>query len=371
LRLGGGLAVGHGLLGALGRVGAEHEYFVALAAGRGYENVCAAIPSCRVSACDAASRLGIWKYRRLQLVRQVREFRPDVVLALGAHNALANPPCPQAVLVDSAQFFYPESSWGPVTTGERWLYRYHIHHLRRSLRHTKLLLAQTELARRRLIQTYDFPAAATALCPNAVLLGSEGPGDAQMPEPLRPHRDKFRLLCLARYMPHKNLEVIPEVFARFGRELPPCAAFLTIAQAQHKRAGGLLRRIARADVAGQVVNVGPVDRAQLGAYFRHCDALLLPTLLESFSGSYLEAMHFGTPILTSDLDFARQICGEAALYFDPHSPSSIRDSIVRLRNDAALHPRLVDLGHQRTSVLSLSWDQIAADLLPRLVGITR
>ena len=32
----------------------------------------------------------------------------------------------------------------------------------------------------------------------------------------------------------------------------------------------------------------------------------MPTLLESFSGTYVESMYFEKPILTSDLDFAKK-----------------------------------------------------------------
>ena len=51
--------------------------------------------------------------------------------------------------------------------------------------------------------------------------------------------------------------------------------------------------------------------------------MILPTLLESFSATYIEAMFHGKTILTSDLDFARDVCGEAAFYFDPLNPQSI------------------------------------------------
>ncbi len=42
---------------------------------------------------------------------------------------------------------------------------------------------------------------------------------------------------------------------------------------------------------------------ELAGYFCNSNALLLPALLESFSATYLEAMYFGLPILTSNLDF--------------------------------------------------------------------
>ena len=96
-----------------------------------------------------------------------------------------------------------------------------------------------------------------------------------------------------------------------------------------------------------VINAGPVPQSHLASYFAASQALLLPTLLESFSGSYVEAMHFGVPILTSDMDFAREVCGEAALYFDPHVPKSICQAICTLRDNVEKREELAAKGAQR------------------------
>ena len=53
---------------------------------------------------------------------------------------------------------------------------------------------------------------------------------------------------------------------------------------------------------------------------------------------YLEAMAAARPILTSDRDFARWMCGAAARYFDPLDPVSIVDVIAALAGS----PRGVD-----------------------------
>ena len=59
------------------------------------------------------------------------------------------------------------------------------------------------------------------------------------------------------------------------------------------------------------------------ALYTQCDGLLMPTLLESFSGTYVEAMYHGIPIFTSDFDFAKVVCGNAAKYFNPFDVSDI------------------------------------------------
>ena len=62
------------------------------------------------------------------------------------------------------------------------------------------------------------------------------------------------------------------------------------------------------------------------------DFMFLPTLLECFSASYSEAMFMKKIILTSDLPFARSICGDGAIYFDPINPNSIVSALNRAVN---------------------------------------
>ena len=75
--------------------------------------------------------------------------------------------------------------------------------------------------------------------------------------------------------------------------------------------------------------------------------MMLPTLAECFSSSYPEAMISSLPILTSDLDFARSICGNSALYFDPLDPVDIVSKIIQLYNDSSLRSNLILLGKRR------------------------
>ena len=93
--------------------------------------------------------------------------------------------------------------------------------------------------------------------------------------------------------------------------------------------------------------LGSVDIRECPSLYEQSDFMFLPTLLECFSASYVEAMKTGRPILTSDLPFAREICGEAAAYFDPLSPDSIGEAIFGLANDQKFQRRLVEAGTEQ------------------------
>lgn len=74
-------------------------------------------------------------------------------------------------------------------------------------------------------------------------------------------------------------------------------------------------------------NHGSLLLNECPSFYDSLDAIVFPTLLECFSAVPLEVMARRRPLFTSNLDFMKQICGNHALYFDPHDVSSIAKSI--------------------------------------------
>jgi glycosyltransferase involved in cell wall biosynthesis len=50
--------------------------------------------------------------------------------------------------------------------------------------------------------------------------------------------------------------------------------------------------------------------------------------IESFTGSILDAVAAGVPLVASDRDFFREICSTGFIPCDPHAPDSVADAIV-------------------------------------------
>lgn len=366
---GGGISVGKNLILSFTRVALEHSFLFIVPANVGYENLdLSAIDHRVVYFENKAGYLGRWIFDGLRLPRLIFEFRPDVVMGLG-NRGLNAPPCTQAILCQDAHLFYPWKHFGKVT----WLdyaanvYRKSI--FRRSLRRTALLLCQTPVAESRLRQTYGY-SGRTALLPNAVSVDSlAADGMPDKPVALEGAHHLLKLFCLTRYYPHKNLEAIVDMFVRFRQELRDVLVILTISADDHPNARNLLRSIDEHGLTSSILNVGPLRQQDLFAYYRHCHALFLPTLLESFSGTYLEAMQFGSPILTSDLDFARQICGDAAMYFDPWNVSNMKDILVEFKNKPEFASHMVEKGARSIRCTYQTWDDVALQTCKKMQEI--
>jgi len=98
--------------------------------------------------------------------------------------------------------------------------------------------------------------------------------------------------------------------------------------------------------------------------------LLMPSLIETVGLPYLEAMHFGRPIPTSDLDFAHDVCGDAASYFDPWDPDAIAASVSRFAADPGLRARLAAASSARARSERSSWDEITRRIVDAISAIT-
>jgi glycosyltransferase involved in cell wall biosynthesis len=160
--------------------------------------------------------------------------------------------------------------------------------------------------------------------PNAVSLENLGRGDAR--EFALP--TGRRLLYLTYYYSHKNIEILIPV-ARLIREKGlDFKIVVTLDPRQGPGAAAFLEAISREGLDGIVVNVGLVEMRHVPSLYRQCQGLLMPTLLESFSGTYVEAMFHELAVFTSDLDFARAVCGECAWYFNPLDAGDILQTVV-------------------------------------------
>ena len=295
-------------------------------------------------------------FDEIELRRRIRSFAPDFVFSLGnSPTRLASGY--QALLLHNAHLVYPAHLVPNQTAFDKLMIWAQKLQIWRGLKFVDLVFCQTDVMRKRFRETFQYDGD-VLLLPNAVSGDLIDNPNAMLMQPTPQPEKRFRLFVLARYYTHKNLETIVDCFDQYRDQLHNVEAVLTITPQQHPAAATLLRAIRKKNLTTLIVTLGEVPQSSLPALYAQMDGLLLPTLLESFSGTYLEAMKFGMPILTSDRDFARATCEDAALYFDPLCPQSMRDVIIKLRDNPALRTTLINAGRRRVVNLANSWDDI-------------
>lgn len=166
--------------------------------------------------------------------------------------------------------------------------------------------------------------------------------------------DDVRFLTLSAAYPHKNLELIPHIAAALRAQRPNRRFEFRLTLPHDNPAWQRVAALAeKLGVADSVVNLGVVKVGDGPAAYQQCDICFLPTLLETFTAVYPEAMAMQRPIVTTDLAFAHDICGDAAAFFTPKDAQSAATAILRLVDDPNYASQLVERGLQRlTSFLS-------------------
>src|SRR5208337_3969492 len=87
---------------------------------------------------------------------------------------------------------------------------------------------------------------------------------------------------------------------------------------------------------------GSVPHSTMGDLYRHAHAVFLPTLLECSTAVYPESFMAKVPLITSDRDFARELCRDAAAFVDPLSPDDSARALARVLTDDTYRNRLID-----------------------------
>jgi glycosyltransferase involved in cell wall biosynthesis len=134
-------------------------------------------------------------------------------------------------------------------------------------------------------------------------------------------------------------------------------------------AGGGDARVfaAGAPDSGPALRLGRVGDAQLKSLYQHAAGLVFPSIYEGFGLPALEAMACGCPVAAADAAALPEVCGDAALRFDPRSVESIAEAMRALLGDEALRARLRARGLVRAQ--AFRWDGAASALRAELAGL--
>ena len=179
----------------------------------------------------------------------------------------------------------------------------------------------------------------------------------------------FTYLYVATYVPHKNHITLIKACERFMREGTKIRVVFTISAEDAICIGGELARELIDN--GFIVCAGWCRKEHLRSLYRTADACAMPSVLESLSSAHLEAMAWEKAQVVSDLPYARDLCGDAAIYVEAENPDAWSDALIRLCEDVRLREELVGKGLCRMRELPRSWDECARDVRGFLASFVR
>lgn len=104
---------------------------------------------------------------------------------------------------------------------------------------------------------------------------------------------------------------------------------------------------------------GFIDDPERDWLFTKTRAYVFPSLMEGFGLPPLEAMAYGTPVISSNASCMPEVLGDAAEYFDPLSIDDMAATISKVIDDENLRQDLIARGHAQ--VAKYSWRRMAEE----------
>ena len=114
-------------------------------------------------------------------------------------------------------------------------------------------------------------------------------------------------------------------------------------------------------IKSAVVFAGYIENSDLPLIYKFATALIFPSFYEGAGLPPLEAMAYGCPVIASSAASIPEICGDAALFFNPDNVNDLANKIELVVNDKNLRMELIQKGIK--NVRRFSRDAFAKKLI--------
>jgi glycosyltransferase involved in cell wall biosynthesis len=107
--------------------------------------------------------------------------------------------------------------------------------------------------------------------------------------------------------------------------------------------------------------LGYIPEDLLPVLYSGSELFVFPSLYEGFGFPPLEAMSFGVPVISSDIDTMKEVLEDSAVYFNPYDQNDIADKIQLMLNNLSLCMEMSEKG--LSHVKKYSWENTASKTL--------
>jgi glycosyltransferase involved in cell wall biosynthesis len=161
--------------------------------------------------------------------------------------------------------------------------------------------------------------------------------------PIKQTRRPYLFTVLGNY-PHKNLKTLLEAFDHISEEYPRIDLVIC----------GLGKQ---ASSTTRIKYLGYVSRRELASLYKGALAFVFPSSYEGFGYPVLEAMSYGTPVISSNATSLAEVVGEGGLLVDPYDVKGYVEAISQVIKSKDLRVKLINRGKKRAG--TLKWENTA------------
>lgn len=276
-----------------------------------------------------------YKMVKNELKELERKEQPDVVYSITA---------PSYFTFDTVEVMRFTNPWvthpnkyslSTISLPNRLKTRLYCWNQRRMMRKASYFVTQTETTKKGIMRITGVPSDNVKVVNNVLPQIFK----SHQRTPMQQDGDWIDVACVGAPVPHKNFDILPAVVkelkalgvenVRFHVTIPSDNPLLSLYK----------RDLDTLGLSDRIITHGRCSQMELADMYRRCQLCLLPTLLEVFSASTLEAMYFRLPVVATDFDFNSEVMGDSCLYYEPMNAKDAAMQIKKyvesenLRND--------------------------------------
>lgn len=149
--------------------------------------------------------------------------------------------------------------------------------------------------------------------------------------------------------PRKNVAMVAEAFSRLPKDLQAAYPLLVAGGAWHNHS------LKPLTMHKHVKTLGYVDDTLLASLYANATAFVFASKYEGFGFNVIEAMAFGTPVLSATGSSLDEVTNRAALTFHPDDVNTLTRHLERVLTNKTLQQKLSVAGKKRAS--QFSWEK--------------
>ncbi len=228
-------------------------------------------------------------------------------------------------------------SWNILPFKDKIRYYIYIYIQKRMMRHAHYFITQTETCAEGIIHVTNEPKSHVKVVNNVLPAVFKNMDNSAI------NRDEWiNIACVGAPTIHKNFDIIPDVLKELNRMDVNNVRFHVTLPFDDKILKKIDSKLYKYNLAGRLINHGKLSQNELGKLYQSCQFCFLPTLLEVFSASILEAMYYHLPIVATDFPFNTEVLRDACLYYQPTNAKSAAEQFYKLFYNISLQKELVD-----------------------------
>lgn len=274
---------------------------------------------------------GSYKQVKKQVAELEVKIQPDAVYSITAPSYFTFKTC-EVMRFTNPWVTHPNKySWSVLSLKERIFYYLYGLNQKRMMKAAHYFITQTETCAEGILRVTGEPKEHVKVVHNVL------PAIFKLVENTPIVEDDYiNIACVGAATTHKNFDIIPDVIRELDNlGLNKVRIHVTL-PSDEPTLKKVTAKLEKYGLGERLVNHGRLAQKDLAEMYRRCQLCFLPTLLEVFSASTVEAMYFNLPIVATDFPFNTEVLADACLYYEPKNAKDAADKFAKLIADKEL-----------------------------------